>query len=116
MQVKWGNDFSDSFRVSNGVRQGGVLNPYLFALYLDELSSKLMKIEAGCCIGDAVLNHIFFADDICLLCPSLNGLQELVNVCSSYAISHSIVFNCKKSVAVLFPCSKFKLFRKPLIF
>lgn len=27
MQVKWGESVSDSFRVSNGIRQGGILSP-----------------------------------------------------------------------------------------
>ena len=84
--------------MSNSVRQGSVLSTYLFALYLDELPCKLREIKAGCCVSDAVLNHICFADDICLLRGSLYGLQELVNVCSSYVISHSIAFNCKKDL------------------
>ena len=32
---------SDSFSVSNGVRQGSVLSPVLFAVYLDGLLSEL---------------------------------------------------------------------------
>ena len=39
MQIKWGKHFSEPFHVSNGVRQGGVLSPYLFAFYLDDLSN-----------------------------------------------------------------------------
>ena len=37
MQVKWDPNYSSPFPVTNGVRQGGVLSPYLFAVYLDEL-------------------------------------------------------------------------------
>jgi hypothetical protein len=33
--VKWGNTHSDMFNVSNGVRQGGILSPYLFNVYFD---------------------------------------------------------------------------------
>ena len=32
---------SDSFSVTNGVRQGGILSPYLFCVYMDDLSKKL---------------------------------------------------------------------------
>ena len=35
MQVRWGNHLSDPFGVSNGVRQGGVLSPTLFAVYMN---------------------------------------------------------------------------------
>ena len=33
--VKWGNEHSDSFNVSNGVKQGGVISPLLFSCYID---------------------------------------------------------------------------------
>ena len=36
--VKWGSSTSNYFNVGNGVRQGSILSPYLFALYIDELS------------------------------------------------------------------------------
>ena len=36
LQVKWNNHMSNSFDVTNGVRQGGVLSPLLFSVYLDE--------------------------------------------------------------------------------
>ena len=47
MMIKWGNCMSDSFNVSNGVRRGSVLSPNLYAVYMDDLSSELNKINAG---------------------------------------------------------------------
>ena len=37
MCVKWRNCMFDYFYVSNGVRQGGILSPKLFSVYLDDL-------------------------------------------------------------------------------
>ena len=38
MRVKWNDTISSTFSTSNGVKQGGVLSPILFNVYLDELT------------------------------------------------------------------------------
>ena len=115
MQVRWGGSLSRSFKVTNGVRQGGVLSPYLFAIYMDDLSQKLNKLRVGCMINDSCLNHILFADDLCCFSPSLTGLQNLVDECNAYASSHDIVFNYRKSAGVLFSPKNFKLSKPPFL-
>ena len=59
MQIKWGKHFSEPFYVSNGVRQGGVLSAYLFAVYSDDLSNELNNIKAGCYIGEVLIFLIY---------------------------------------------------------
>ena len=46
-KVRWGSCVSESFCVSNGVRQGSVLSPFLFAVYLDGLLSESI---CWCCV------------------------------------------------------------------
>jgi hypothetical protein len=48
MHVKWSNSLSDEFDVRNVVKQGGVLSPVLFAVYIDVLISKLKMSGLGC--------------------------------------------------------------------
>ena len=100
MQIKWGKHFSELFHVSNGVRQGGVLSQYLFTVYLDDLSDELNNSKAECYIGEVLLNHLMFADDICVLCPSVRWLQRILHVCQAYAESHGIIFNYNKTVCM----------------
>jgi len=80
MQIKWGKHFSEPFHVSNGVRQEGVLSPYVFAV---DLSNELKNIKAGWYIGEVLLNHLMFADDICVFCPSVPWLQRILDVCQA---------------------------------
>ena len=68
------------FNVSNGVRQGGILSPYLPIVYIDELSNMLNSAGIGCHIHNYCTNHVFYADDICVIAPSPSGLQGLLNI------------------------------------
>ena len=42
--VRWGFEKSAIFRISNGTRQGSVLSPALFAVYIDDLLQDLRKL------------------------------------------------------------------------
>jgi len=47
---------------------------------------------------DMVVNHLIFADDICVFSPSISGLQCLLNICGDYPAEHEITFNCNKTI------------------
>ena len=113
MQVKWGNSLSSPFGVSNGVRQGGLLSPALFNLYMDDLSNQLRECRTGCMIGSTLINHIMYADDLAILSPSSAGFQHLLNVCSSYGIEFDVKYNAKKSVVLICRTEKDKCLKFP---
>ena len=108
----WCGVKSSAFTISNGARQGGVLSPHLFLVYVDQISENLKAVRSGCYAGKICINHISFADDVTLFNPSLTCLQELVDVCYDYALSHDIMFNCNKSRGMLFTPNHFNLFCK----
>ena len=101
MCVRWGGGLSSKFMVSNGVRQGGILSPYLFNVYMDDLSNALDECNTGCLAGDKVVNHLMYADDLVLICPSAIGLSKLLQICEQYGIDHDIKFNSKKSAILI---------------
>ena len=109
MRVRWGSQLSQFFGVSNGVRQGGILSPYLFAVYIEQLSKDLNRVPAGCYIGNTLVNHIIYADDICCFSPSVAGLQDLLSVCDSFSYKNGIVFNSNKSQCMQFLPKSFHL-------
>ena len=95
--VKWNNELSDCFNVSNGVKQGGVISPLLFSCYIDNLFSQLQHSGLGCHVGLSYAGAFGYADDIALLAPSLQCLKGMISICEEYARSHSITFNPNKS-------------------
>ncbi len=74
LQVRWGNAMSQQFTVCNGVKQGGVLSPILFSVYIDGVLGRLKESGIGCHIGNRYVGGMGYADDINLLFPSLNGM------------------------------------------
>lgn len=46
--VRWGNAVSSFISLECGVRQGGVLSPFLFAIFIDEIIKEIKKTNLGC--------------------------------------------------------------------
>ena len=69
MHIRW-NSVSDYFTISNGVKQGGVLSPVLFSIYLDQLIAQLRHLGMGCYMNDSFTGVFIYADDITLLALS----------------------------------------------
>ena len=70
-------NLSEPLHVTNQVRKAGVLSPYLFAVYLDDLLLEINNIKAECYMVEILLNDLMFADGICVLWPSIRGLQSI---------------------------------------
>jgi len=102
LRVKWKNVICDDFNVCNGVKQGGVLSPVLFAVYMDGLIKRLKNSGVGCYMGNHFVGAIAYADDVILVCPTKKSLNILKCICEVYAHEFSITFNVKKSVLLVF--------------
>ncbi len=96
---------SDPFTVSKGVHQGGILSPYVFKVYMDDLSNELNVCKIGYVSGNIIINHLMYADDLVLLFPYSKGLATLLKICTRYGIANDILYNSKKS-ALLFMSTK----------
>ena len=63
-RVVWDGVKGEFHDVNEGVRQGGILSPLLFKLYLDSVLSEISGMELGCRRGFAGVNILAYADDI----------------------------------------------------
>src|SRR5664279_3432502 len=99
-RVHWGNEISESFKIECGIRQGGVLSPYLFAIYVDDIVTKLQRTNLGCYIKGTFVGIFFYADDIVLLAPSIESLQKLIYVCETELVWLDMTLNVKKSMCM----------------
>lgn len=95
--VTWGSSTSQDFPVLQGVRQGGVLSAYLYAVYMDDLSKDLSATNIGARIGGLTTNHIMYADDICLITTTVSAMKKLLSMCNLYATNHNLEFNSAKT-------------------
>ena len=93
---------SESYAITSGVKQGGILSPFLFIVFMNDLLLILRKKGLGCYVKSSFLGAIMFADDLALIAPSRFAMQELISVCESYCKEQCLSFNAKKSKVMVF--------------
>ena len=93
--VTWSNNCSETFNITNGVKQGGVISPLLFSIYIDNLFLELRTSGLGCHVGLTYAGAFGYADDIALIASSIYSLEKMI-------ITHCITFNPSKSKVMCF--------------
>ena len=91
--VKVANGYTDPLSSNRGLKQGCVLSPMLFNLFIDDINNVFDQNCAPLSLMDVELNHLLYADDIILMSSSPEGLQYSLN-----ALGHllpSLGVNCQ---------------------
>ena len=60
---------------------------------VDDLSVALNACRVGCCVGNVIINHLMYADDLFILAPSVAGLAKLLSICGIFGESNDIILN-----------------------
>lgn len=93
------DDFSEEFSTYTGVKQGCLLSPLLFALYLNDLNDHL---EGGLELDDLNIRLLLYADDIVILADNIDVLQNMINNLEVYCDTWNMEVNLRKSAIMVF--------------
>lgn len=85
-----------------GVKQGCILNPYLFSIYMNDLTQ---LFDASCdppILQDRKISCLLYADDMVLLSESADGLQKCLDKLQIYCDNWNLHVNIDKTKVMIF--------------
>ena len=90
------------FDVELGVKQGCILSPTLFSIFINDLAVEIKELGLGVDIGQIKLSILLFADDIALIADSPEALQTMLNTLSEWCKKWRLSINVEKTKVVHF--------------
>ena len=81
-RIIWNGEKGEYRHIHKGVRQGGILSPLLFKVYIDDILNDFCNSNLGCHFGILHMSVIAYADDIVLLANNQNQLSEIYKILS----------------------------------
>ena len=99
--IKWIGELSESFKIQQGVKQGGILSPFLYKTYINPCLVELKQHRLGLCIGTVFCGCPTCADDLAFLSNCDKELQIMMNVATRNAKKDHVTIHPDKSNVVL---------------
>ena len=93
---------TESFHVSSGVRQGDVMSPILFSMFLNDLATGIKDLDCGIQLNDLKISILLYADDIILIAPDEKSLQKMLNYLSNWCRKWRMAVNMDKTKIIHF--------------
>ena len=108
--VKVNEWITGSFNATQGLRQGCILSPTLFNIFMNDLPKHLKAAFGGIQFGDINICCLLYADDLVLLADSVQNVQTLLQHLEDWCRTWKISINHTKSAVIHFrpqksPCS-----------
>ena len=101
-RVCWNQYKGNYMFLEKGVRQGGILSPFLFKLYIDDLLTRIVEEDIGCKLGILRMNVLAYADDLVLLADTKGNLSCLYKLLIDGLNSLELTMNKTKSKCMIF--------------
>ena len=113
--VKTTDGHSRKIPVLKGVHQGNVLNPTLFNIFINDITTAITGNHSPSTNTNTVQIPCFlYADDIVILSQTKTGLQNKLDLLYDYCSAWGLQINKDKTKVIVFTCTdpKLKLFFK----
>jgi hypothetical protein len=94
---------SEPFLIRQGIRQGGVISPWLFLCFNNDINAELSTMNVGINIDSLIsVKNVLIADDVALLSLSVNGLQKMISTMEAYSKKWRFDYNVTKTNIITF--------------
>jgi exonuclease III len=100
--VRFGSSVSAFVSLKCGVRQGGVLSPHLFNIYIDDVIKTVSNSNYCCKVHFSCVSIFMYADDLILVSPSVTLLQKLFLLVEEELRIIAMAINPSKSSCIRF--------------
>lgn len=101
--VKINKQRTSYFKQAKGVRQGCRLSPLLLNLYINELAAHIEQSKfPGLTLEEREIKCLLSADDLLLLSPTEEALQESLSILENYSQTWNLKINTGKSKVMIF--------------
>ena len=100
--IKYGESITDAIDVNMGVKQGCILSPLLFNIFLSDLPQLFDKDIKS---TNPILDHpssLFWADDIVLFSETEEGMHRMLKTLEKYCEKNELTLNTDKTKCMIF--------------
>ena len=99
--IKVYGGFTDPIEILLGLKQGCVLSPLLFSLFIDDIETIFDESCDSVQIHTNQINHLLYADDLILISSTAEGLQNCLNQLSDYCLKWDLCVNISKNKVIV---------------
>uniref|UniRef100_A0A3B4AI39 Reverse transcriptase domain-containing protein n=1 Tax=Periophthalmus magnuspinnatus TaxID=409849 RepID=A0A3B4AI39_9GOBI len=96
LQTEW-------FPIPTGVKQGDVLSPNLFSLFINDLALEIKQLDTGVHTDSVAAGVLLYADDVAHLTETEEDLQSVLNILQQWCCRWRPVINQAKTQIVTMP-------------
>ena len=107
-RLKFDKNISRKFLTEKGVKQGCILSPKLFNIFINDIPEIFNDTCEAAKLGKININCLMYADDLILISESEGGLQNCLNKLNEYVTKWKLKVNLKKTQVMIFNPSGYR--------